>query len=630
MWLGHRRRGIDVWEYNRAGKIIKRLQIHEPQIGNYVTALLPLPGGAMAVGTYGKGVSIVMLRGARDFWKHTSKGNKNAPAISEPRGASPPTRRQLAALAGQLGEARKNSPAKSPAVVSLDDDWRTQGSWLGRYGRYWACLFGASMAVSKTIWTPDVVWSARSERVYHSNFIGPHHFRREVAPGHMVVDTVRYWVGRARTTNPRALELPSAFLRSLVSALSVKPAAGRTDCCDDDHGEFYSSYWQGPDLYEFFDLPLGTHVISLYVWSDDGHQGENRNRDYLFSVVPIPSSARTAWPGKGFLVKGPMGFVPPGTVPSASVRFVAEQKGVATSRAVMFECGVWKRFLVRGGGRFVLRIRRNYSLNTKLAGVMVDTLQQHPAPYYFSKAGWKARKQVIRKRDFTLRAQLLSGALRNQLSGSAHPAAVALALCQLVQTLEYRDPSTWQGIGPILNTSLLRWVLSRYGTQPAGDAARLEEAEYYADSLFRRWEATELSLGLPTSREMEQAVPVRWKEEDFRTWRQSAGYPISQPSCYCLRALCSLSLLLRGYTPASAGLAELSARVRLFLDNFFAFRQRSPGCSCATPSSSGIGTALVPLSTQVATGRARGAVPATTCPLQPVVRVVPWQLLPLL
>jgi hypothetical protein len=143
LWIGHRRRGIDVWEYNQAGKLIKRWQIHGPQIGNDVTALLPLPGGAMAVGTYGNGVSIVMLRGARNFWKHTSKGNKNAPAISEPRGARPPTQEQLTALYQDL--LKNNIPSRrvgtGPQVSPTIDDWRTQGSWLGRYGRYWACLF---------------------------------------------------------------------------------------------------------------------------------------------------------------------------------------------------------------------------------------------------------------------------------------------------------------------------------------------------------------------------------------------------------------------------------------------------------------------------------------------------------
>ena len=200
LWIGHRQRGIDVWQYNAAGKIIHRLQIHEPQIGNYVTSLLPLPGGAMAVGTYGKGVSIITLPGAANQWSRSLAGT--VPVASEPHGAAPPTRQQLASLSAQLAETIKDTSNKpQPAVVALDDDWRTEGSWLGRYGRYWSCLFACCSG------PPDLVWSPASITLDHNEQIGPHHRNG---------DSVRFWVEWLATAKRQVLELPEIYLDSRV------------------------------------------------------------------------------------------------------------------------------------------------------------------------------------------------------------------------------------------------------------------------------------------------------------------------------------------------------------------------------------------------------------------------------
>ena len=164
---------LDVWEYNSAGKIIERLQIHEPQIGNYVTAVLPLRGGGMAVGTYGKGVSIVNLPGTSDTWKQINSIKKNASSVSEPRGAKPPTREQLAALYHNLLETKIPQEYAGPQVIPISDDWRTQGTWLGRYGRYWACLF----AIYPPPDVSDYVWEPGTDLMGHAEMIGPHRRR---------------------------------------------------------------------------------------------------------------------------------------------------------------------------------------------------------------------------------------------------------------------------------------------------------------------------------------------------------------------------------------------------------------------------------------------------------------------
>ncbi|MDQ3812446.1 MAG: hypothetical protein M3347_00685, partial [Armatimonadota bacterium] len=63
-------------------------------------------------------------------------------------------------------------------VTALDDDWMTQGDWLGRYGRYWACL--AAMLSPQ-----DYVWGAGWQKVDYNSRIGPNATKD---------DTIRYWV----------------------------------------------------------------------------------------------------------------------------------------------------------------------------------------------------------------------------------------------------------------------------------------------------------------------------------------------------------------------------------------------------------------------------------------------------
>lgn len=137
------------------------------------------------------------------------------------------------------------------------------------------------------------------------------------------------------------------------------------------------------------------------------------------------------------------------------------------------------------------------------------------------------RRETTATRDEALRSKLFSGALRDEMRDSAvDPAAAATAACRLLQWFKRSAPASWREIGPFLSASLLRWSLARYGASPNGRGARLEEAGYYACSLFHRWEAVERVLGVPTSRRVEKAVSVRWGREIMRTWRQSAGYAV--------------------------------------------------------------------------------------------------------
>jgi ABC-type uncharacterized transport system permease subunit len=50
-----------------------------------------------------------------------------------------PLASDIADMTEELSKPPQTRRAKQSLVVALPDDWRTQGDWLGRYGRYWAC-----------------------------------------------------------------------------------------------------------------------------------------------------------------------------------------------------------------------------------------------------------------------------------------------------------------------------------------------------------------------------------------------------------------------------------------------------------------------------------------------------------
>ena len=192
LWLGHWRTGLDVWQYDAQGNIIRRWHIGEPQVGNYVQSLLPLKGGAMAVGCYGKGIKIVTLPGqSRDAWK-TGGGKKLIAAPStvmpvaiptEPQGARPPSARELTKYAPQLKHSVEKAPRiRFPWAAALRTDWATQGDWVARYGREYALLCSAHFDSSYHVITHNFI-SNREPQVFRIPDIGGP-FHRHGRPGH--------------------------------------------------------------------------------------------------------------------------------------------------------------------------------------------------------------------------------------------------------------------------------------------------------------------------------------------------------------------------------------------------------------------------------------------------------------
>ena len=159
----------------------------------------------------------------------------------------------------------------TPTVVALPDDWRTQGDWLGRYGRYWACCCA--------ICSPDnYIWGAGSAPVLYFAQIGPNH------PG--AADVMRRWVHWLYTADRRSLEIPPTYFDSRVIKGLTTREKGRRQAEWDDHGEAYPMALDGPDLYCTVRIPAGRFYLSLYDFNKDGHEGSNRYRDFRVSIRP--------------------------------------------------------------------------------------------------------------------------------------------------------------------------------------------------------------------------------------------------------------------------------------------------------------------------------------------------------
>jgi hypothetical protein len=100
----------------------------------------------------------------------------------------------------------KQSKADKP-IVPIEDDWETQGQWLGHYGTHWACLCAFCSP-------DDYIWGPRSASVNYGVWLGPNA---------TADDSVRYWVHWLETEDQRSLEMPRPYLDSRVQ-MGFSPA----------------------------------------------------------------------------------------------------------------------------------------------------------------------------------------------------------------------------------------------------------------------------------------------------------------------------------------------------------------------------------------------------------------------
>ena len=461
LWIGYRRHGYEVRR-----PLVNRASFFSPADEGdnfpYASAMLPLGDGSVLLGYYNRGVVVsdkvppFEPTAAEQKWAKARRGwkLKAAPTTSDapfPKPADAPDVEELQGLL-DLARHRTPTPAQIP-VVQLPDDWTTQGNWLGRYGRYWCAL-------SAMISPYDYIWGAGKAPVSYAARLGP-----DAAPD----DGLRYWVHSLYTNDARSLELPNIYLDSRIKKGLVKWDANpdtqqyRRQSEWDDHGEDYPMTKDGPGVYVTLRVPVGDYVLSLYNRNKDGHDGFNRARDYLVSVRPHLK-------GNGL----------------TDIADFEQQPEWAASRWRDFWGGNWKRFAVRGPQELTVRLDRNYSFNTILAGVFLDEINEEPEPYFEpptdkTAAEWHA--------------------------ANATPAdAVAEQLWAELQRAKSDDVLWWSANGRLFYQSLLRFyqaALPRTAAPQMPALWRRIGTCDYALCRYDEWEAMQAKRGLVTARSIE-------------------------------------------------------------------------------------------------------------------------------
>jgi hypothetical protein len=431
---------------------------------DYGRAILPMPDHRPWLASYGKG----LLRSAEARQlrkKQIYRGEVAALATNAPFPA-PAHAPDLAELNGLLKELAAVPAARltNGAVLPLEDDWRTEGQWLGRYGRFWIALCAN--------WSPkDDVWGAGWDVQYDAR-MGLNH-----APG----DSLRYWVHWLATKDNRCLEMSPTYLHSRVLKKLTTWDVDRRESEWDDHGEDYPMNKDGPHIYCSLSIPEGLFYLSLYEIDPNGHDWNNRFRDYEISIRPHP--------GRASLDKR-IG----NTTIMRSFYDIAEfdqKPELAHARAHDFYAGVYKRFLVRGPARLTVQVNRNYSFNTILSGVMLDLVDELPPPYYCTRQEWEQRQAVTS-------AQNSSPAFipADNATEAAQRLAAALA------AMPAKNETWWAENQRRICLPLLRWQLAGKTNSPA------LASSYYQLNLFSDWEKQLQQRGVVTAREIEKAI--RW------------------------------------------------------------------------------------------------------------------------
>jgi len=284
--------------------------------GTFIKAIAITSGGGVLIGNYGDGISGVSLNGI-------SSAAESAPPVTQrnaemPNNAPPPGSSELASLASKIASFKRTQ--HSGSGYFLNEDWQTQGNWVGRYGRQYAMLCalndGHDFSYSAT---PGYKVSVQLGNAANANS----------SPSH--------WMQWSETQDPRILFAPSVGVRR----------EGEWN----DLGDGVSAFDSGPDLWLNVQVPKGPHRISLYFVNKDGHTTHMRYRDY---IVRLRSYEETS-----------LDF---------AYMDITHFSVLAETRVRNFWPGVYESFVVNGPGKYYIQVDRNYSLNAIIQGVFIDRL----------------------------------------------------------------------------------------------------------------------------------------------------------------------------------------------------------------------------------------------------------------
>jgi hypothetical protein len=427
-------------------------------------AILPMPDFRPWLASYGKG----LLRAAaprRLLHKMVEKPEPKEVAADKsfPTPAQMPDLAELNALLKEI-ESVPAARLTNGAVIPLEDDWRTEGEWTGRYGRFWIVLCAN--------WSPkDDVWGAGWDVLYDAR----------MGLNHKAGDSLRYWVHWLATKDSRALEMSPTYLHSRVLKKLTTWDKDRRQSEWDDHGEAYPMSKDGPHVYCSLNIPAGLFYLSLYDDDKDGHSSKNRFRDFTVSIRPHPG--RTSLDqqiGKTFIMRSFYDIV----------KF-DQQPELAHGRILDFWGGVYKRFLVRGPTKLTIEVNRNHSFNTILASVMLDLVDELPPPYYCTRQEWEAKPQPV-----------VDGHGVFVPAVNAEEAAQRLATA--LAAMPNKNENWWAENKRRFYLPLLRWQLAQVNK---GNSLTLASS-YYQLNLFSDWEKQLNLRGIATAREIERGI--RW------------------------------------------------------------------------------------------------------------------------
>jgi hypothetical protein len=279
----------------------------------------------------------------KDISKQGIKGNsitqQNFPKLPSP--ISKPTAEELRAMYYELKS--KKTEKNPPKIVALNDDWRTKGNWIDRYGLHSAVLCAQAGGGF------DFCSGYRLGDMRLAAWIGRNYKEKD--------DVIRRWVHWIESNDKRVLQCENL--------------GGRKQAEWDDHKEVYPMTLDGPHVYGTFFVPSGKYLVSTYFFNKDGHEGHNRLRDYVLTIktMHVPKEILTHL-GKR-------------NVNAEKEFFVA--RGGEKLRVRDFWGGVYKRFYVEveQDELVTIRVDANYSFNTIISGVFFDPAEPMSLVQFF-------------------------------------------------------------------------------------------------------------------------------------------------------------------------------------------------------------------------------------------------------
>jgi hypothetical protein len=346
LWLGFRKQGCAEFDPKK-GEMVKWVRPGGKNLlrkDAFVNQLLSLQDGRILAADYGGGLQCVRPADPPKFGAikplSVAKNNNSFPPFPAP--AAAPDDETLRKWTSVM--QRLKTPVLSPCASYLGEDWSTQGDWVNRYGRRFAMLCAMNAP-----WDNNVITSGPG--VYDvAGMLGPHI---------KDADSLRHWVHWITTDNPRSLYTPKVAVRRQSEW--------------DDHGETYPMSFDGPDVWSVVKVPTGTHRLSLYFFNKDGHERNNRFRDYLLEIRHHQAKLSD---DIMFGRVSPQSQRLPPTSMSMELLNAIPNTVLARARVCDFWGGVYKTFVVQGPGDFYVRIARHGSFNTIVSAVLVDKMPE--------------------------------------------------------------------------------------------------------------------------------------------------------------------------------------------------------------------------------------------------------------